>query len=156
LWSRGQRPEVVSANKNTLKYRPLSDCWKEFLNPSDFLDEEVELVKEWENSQFTELNHPLKKRPVERMACKSVALEVKYLLKLRDEMTTRTMKLATDFVTLHISEHVASDYGAPDYDKVIFKSCSFHKEKFVRRININYCIYFIWAFRVLRWPFLLV
>ncbi|CAL8114490.1 unnamed protein product [Orchesella dallaii] len=121
LWSRGQPASKLKQTVRNLKYRPLSEILKEFMDPSFLPDEEVKVLKEYEAEakEFTELNHPMRKNEDNvdnKKGRKWVAIQVKHLVTLRNAMLKRMMKLLEEFVTINVSEHVAYGTINPVYD----------------------------------------
>ncbi|CAL8137342.1 unnamed protein product [Orchesella dallaii] len=108
LWARGHPANQLKPISSNLKYKRLSECMEEFLDPVHLVKEELVALREFEGQEFTDITHPMVNRPfVDKRAQKWVILEVKHLLRLREAMMKRMFELLTDVTTANVSDHVA-------------------------------------------------
>lgn len=78
------------AKSNLVMYKSLSQCLEIYL-PNETLPEEIKLLREFEEMDFSK-SSPLMSRPViDPKICKSVAINIKYLPSLKRELTKKML-----------------------------------------------------------------
>ncbi|ODN02058.1 hypothetical protein Ocin01_04615, partial [Orchesella cincta] len=111
LWARGQPASVIASTRKNLKYKPLSDILVEFIGANGIPDQEVAVLKEFEEKEihFNEFTHPLKELPVkDKTAQKWVAIQIKHLLVVRDAMTKRMHAPLVECISTNLCTHVGT------------------------------------------------